>query len=41
MDPLQRSEQPGFKAKYWIVDVAHSWVKRFRMILIRFSSEIY
>ncbi len=27
----------GYKAKRWIVEVAHSWFNRFRKILVRFE----
>lgn len=29
--------QHGYKAKRWIVEVAHSWLNRFRKLLVRFE----
>lgn len=28
---------PGYKARRWVVEVAHSWFNRFRKILVRFE----
>ena len=30
---------PGFKARRWVVEVAHSWVNRFRKLLVRFEKK--
>ena len=29
--------QNGYKAKRWIVEVAHSWFNRFRKLLVRYE----
>jgi transposase len=29
--------EPGFKARRWIVEVAHAWFNRFRKILVRYE----
>lgn len=28
---------PGYKARRWVVEVAHSWFNRFRKILVRYE----
>ena len=33
----KRAIQQGYKAKRWIVEVAHSWLNRFRKLLVRFE----
>lgn len=30
---------PGFKARRWVVEVCHSWLNRFRKILVRFEKK--
>ena len=30
---------PDFKARRWVVEVAHSWVNRFRKLLVRFEKK--
>ena len=30
---------PGFKARRWVVEVTHSWVNRFRKLLVRFEKK--
>jgi transposase len=32
-------KNPDFKARRWIVEVAHSWFNRFRKILVRFEKK--
>ena len=32
-----RGEERGYKARRWIVEVAHSWFNRFRKLLGRFE----
>jgi transposase len=34
-----RAIQAGYKARRWIVEVAHSWFNRFRKILVRFEKK--
>ena len=31
---------PGFKARRWVVEVSHSWVNRFRKLLVRFEKKM-
>ena len=31
------SGQPGFKARRWVVEHTHSWLNRFRRILVRWD----
>ena len=31
---------PGFKARRWVVEVSHSWVNRFRKLLVRFEKKV-
>jgi putative transposase len=31
---------PGYRARRWVVDVCHSWVNRFRKILVRFEKKL-
>lgn len=30
---------PTFKARRWVVEVAHSWLNRFRKLLVRFEKK--
>jgi len=30
---------PDFKARRWVVEVAHSWINRFRKLLVRFEKK--
>ncbi|MGC8708636.1 MAG: transposase, partial [Athalassotoga sp.] len=30
---------PNFKARRWVVEVAHSWLNRFRKLLIRYEKK--
>jgi transposase len=31
----QAKREPGKKARRWVVEVAHSWINRFRRLLVR------
>lgn len=33
----EKKENPQYQAKRWVVEVSHSWLNRFRKILIRFE----
>ena len=33
-------KQAGFKARRWVVEVTHSWVNRFRKLLVRFEKKV-
>lgn len=32
-----KKDNPGWKARRWVVEVSHSWFNRFRKILVRFE----
>ena len=32
-------EEPGFKARRWVVERVHSWMNRFRRILVRWEKK--
>ena len=32
--------KPGFKARRWVVEVTHSWINRFRKLLVRFEKKV-
>jgi putative transposase len=31
---------PGYRARRWIVEVCHSWLNRFRKILVRYEKTL-
>ena len=31
---------PGYRARRWVVEVCHSWLNRFRKILVRFEKKL-
>jgi len=33
----EKKDNPGFKCRRWIVEVAHSWFNRFRKLLVRYE----
>jgi len=33
----EKREQPGFKARRWVVERTHSWLNRFRKLLVSFE----
>ena len=33
----EKKPNPDFKARRWVVEVAHSWLNRFRKLLVRFE----
>lgn len=33
----EKKDNPNFKARRWVVEVAHSWFNRFRKLLVRFE----
>jgi putative transposase len=35
-----RIEIPGFRARRWVVERTHSWINRFRRLLIRWEKKI-
>lgn len=34
---VEKQTIPGYRARRWVVEVAHSWLNRFRKILVRFE----
>lgn len=36
----EKKEIPGYRARRWVVEVCHSWLNRFRKILVRFEKKI-
>lgn len=36
-EKLELERNPGFKARRWVVEVTHSFVNRFRKLLVRFE----
>jgi len=36
----RKVNEPGYKARRWIVEVAHSWLNRFRKLLVRFEKKV-
>ena len=35
-----RRDMPGFRARRWVVERTHSWLNRFRRLLIRWEKKI-
>jgi transposase len=33
----EKKDNPNYKARRWIVEVTHSWLNRFRKLLVRFE----
>jgi putative transposase len=38
-DPKQRQRIPGYRARRWVVERTHSWMNRFRRLLIRWEKK--
>ena len=38
-EKLEIEKNPDFKARRWVVEVAHSWINRFRKLLVRFEKK--
>lgn len=38
-EKLELDRNPDFKARRWVVEVAHSWLNRFRKLLVRFEKK--
>jgi putative transposase len=36
----ERREIPGYRARHWVVEVCHSWLNRFRKLLVRFEKNL-
>lgn len=39
-DPKQRQKIPGYRARRWVVERTHSWMNRFRALLIRWEKKM-
>jgi len=38
-EKLEIEYNPEFKARRWVVEAAHSWLNRFRKLLVRFEKK--
>jgi len=38
-EKLLIEKDPNFKARRWVVEVTHSWINRFRKLLVRFEKK--
>jgi putative transposase len=38
-EPSQRRKLPGYRARRWVVERTHSWMNRFRRLLIRWEKK--
>jgi putative transposase len=36
----EKREIPGYRPRRWVVEVCHSWVNRFRKLLVRFEKKL-
>ena len=36
----EQREIPGYRPRRWVVEVCHSWVNRFRKLLVRFEKKL-
>jgi putative transposase len=36
----EKREIPGYRARRWVVEVCHSWLNRFRKLLVRFEKKL-
>ena len=36
-EAVDKSTNPSFKARRWVVEACHSWMNRFRKLLVRFE----
>ena len=39
-EPSQRRQLPGYRARRWVVERTHSWMNRFRGVLVRWSKKL-
>ncbi|AKB78703.1 Mobile element protein [Methanosarcina horonobensis HB-1 = JCM 15518] len=37
---IRKKEIPGYRARRWVVERTHSWINRFRRLLIRWKKKI-
>ncbi len=38
--PVAREKVPGYRARRWVVERTHSWMNRFRRLLIRWEKKV-
>ena len=38
-EKMEIERNPDFKARRWVVEVCHSWINRFRKLLVRFEKK--
>jgi putative transposase len=38
--PIEREKVPGYRARRWVVERTHSWMNRFRRLLIRWDKKV-
>ena len=38
--PAERAKVPGYRARRWVVERTHSWMNRFRRLLIRWDKKV-
>jgi putative transposase len=36
----EKRARPGYRARRWVVEVCHSWLNRFRKLLVRFEKKL-
>lgn len=39
-EPVKREKIPGYRARRWVVERTHSWMNRFRRLLIRWEKKV-
>jgi transposase len=39
-EPVEREKVPGYRARRWVVERTHSWMNRFRRLLIRWEKKV-
>lgn len=39
-EPKPRKRLPGYRARRWVVERTHSWMNRFRRILVRWEKKV-
>lgn len=39
-EKAERKEIPGYRARRWVVERTHSWMNRFRRLLIRWEKDV-
>jgi transposase len=34
---MEKTRNPAYRARRWVVEVSHSWMNRFRKLLVRYE----